>query len=238
MDSQNVTLITALVAGLVSFFSPCVLPLVPVYLGYMTGTAVSNLDQGKRLSTLFHALFFAVGFGLVFVVLGAAAGALGSVIYPIMPYVVKAGGVLLIVFGLHMTGLITIPFLNMEKRLELGSERQRNYWTSFLVGIVFAAGWTPCVGPVLSAILLLAADSQTATAGALLLAIYAVGLGLPFVIVAALIDVALPAMRKLSRYLRVISIVGGALLIVMGFLLLTGLFEQLVWWFNSLGYSG
>ncbi len=234
MDPQNVTLTAALIAGLLSFFSPCVLPLVPIYLGYMSGTAVSSLDEAHRLRTLSHALFFVLGFGLLFVVLGAAAGLLGSIIYPLMPYLVKVGGVILIILGLHMAGLITIPFLNMEKRLELGIQPKKNYWTSFLIGIIFAAGWTPCVGPVLTAILMLAANSQTATAGAGLLAVYALGLGLPFLAVAGLVDVAVPALRRLGRYLRIVSATGGALLIGMGFLLLTGMFEQLVFWLNAL----
>ena len=234
MDGQNVTLSAALVAGLVSFFSPCVLPLVPVYLGYMTGTAVSNVEETRRLKTLAHAVFFVLGFGLVFVMLGAAAGLLGSVLYPIMPYLIKIGGVILIVFGLQMMGLVSIPFLNMEKRLELGRGRGKNYWTSFLIGLVFAAGWTPCVGPVLASILLLAAESQTVGVGALLLAVYVLGLGVPFLVVAGLVDVATPALRRMNRHLRAISIIGGILLIVTGFLLLAGLFDTLVFWANSL----
>ncbi|NLG48608.1 MAG: cytochrome c biogenesis protein CcdA [Chloroflexi bacterium] len=233
MDAQNVTLTAALAAGLLSFFSPCVLPLVPIYLGYMTGTAVSGLNQSQRLRTLTHALFFVLGFGLLFVLLGAAAGLLGRLLYPILPYMTRVGGVILILFGLNMTGLLTIPFLNMEKRLDLGSQPRNNYWASFLIGVIFAAGWTPCVGPVLTAILFLAADSQTATTGAGLLAVYALGLGLPFLGVAGLVDVTVPALRRMGRYLRVVSIAGGVLLIAMGFLMVIGLFEQIAFQFNA-----
>jgi len=236
--NQSVSISAAFVAGLISFFSPCVLPLVPVYLGYITGTAVSRLDSSKRLTTLIHALFFVLGFGVLFVALGATAGLLGSLIYPALPTLVKVGGVILILFGLHLTGLVTIPFLSMEKRLDVRDSGRKNYWSSFLVGVVFAAGWTPCVGPVLSGILMLAADSQTVARGATLLAFYTLGLGLPFLLVAALVDVAVPALRKANKYLRYISIVGGALLIVMGFLLLTGLFTQVSAWFNSLTNAG
>lgn len=235
MPSQELSFVTALVAGLLSFFSPCVLPLVPVYLGYMTGTVVTGQSEVQRLRTLAHALLFTLGFGAIFVLLGAAAGMLGSIIYPIMPYIVKVGGLVLIVFGLHLMGLIAIPFLNMEKRLELQGGRRGSYWSSFIVGIVFAAGWTPCVGPVLSAILLLAADSQTAGVGAILLAIYALGLGIPFLLVAGLVDLATPLLRRLNRHLRVVSILGGVLLVVMGFLLLVGLFEALIFRLNALG---
>jgi cytochrome c-type biogenesis protein len=233
VDAQNINLVTALIAGLLSFFSPCVFPLIPVYLGYMTGTLVTDMDESSRLRVLSHAVFFVLGFSLVFVLLGAAAGLLGGVIQPAMPYLTKIGGLILIIFGLHMMGIISIPFLNMEKRLELGNEQKKNYWSSFLVGLVFALGWTPCIGPVLSAILILAADSQTAGIGALLLGVYALGLGVPFLIVALLLDVLRPALKALNRHLRVVSIAGGVLLLVMGFLLLTGLFQSLVFWFNS-----
>ncbi len=210
------------------------LPLVPVYLGYMAGTAVSSLADTDRLRVFFHALFFVLGFGIIFVFTGAAMGALGGLIYPMMPTLVKVGGVILIVLGLHMAGLVTIPFLGIEKRLELGSRYRKNYWTSFLIGVVFAIGWTPCVGPILAAILLLAADSQTVTAGATLLAIYTLGLGVPFLIVAVLVNIGLPVLRRMSRYLHAFSISGGALLIAMGFLLLTGLWGSLVAWINYL----
>ena len=232
MDS--ITALTALVAGLLSFFSPCVLPLVPIYLGYMTGRTVKSFDRSSRWPTMAHAAFFVLGFGLLFVALGAAAGLLGQLLYSAMPTITRVGGLLLIVFGLHMTGLLSIPLLNMDKRVELRTG-SRSLWTSFVVGVVFAAGWTPCVGPVLSGILLLAADSQTAGRGAALLALYALGLGLPFLGVAALVDAALPALHKLNRYARVASIVGGLLLVVMGLLLMTGLFDQLIFRLNSLG---
>jgi len=234
MDEQGVNAIAAFVAGLLSFFSPCILPLVPVYLGYMTGTLISEMDSPQRLKTLFHALSFVAGFSFVFVLLGLAFGLIGGFIYPAMPYIVKLGGLVLIVFGLHIMGLISIPFLYMEKRLDLGRGRPKNYWTSFLVGVIFAAGWTPCVGPVLSAVLLLAANTQTAPQGALLLAVYALGLGIPFLAVAGLIDFAVPALKKLNRYLRAISIVSGSLLLLLGLLLLTGLYDQVIAWLNSL----
>ena len=238
MDTPNVSLAAAFVAGLISFVSPCVLPLVPIYLGYMTGTAVSSMTAAHRRATLAHAFFFVLGFAAVFTVLGAAASLLGHLIYPAMPYVVKLGGLILILFGLHMTGLVTIPLLNMERRLEVGGSAKKNYWSSFVVGFVFAAGWTPCVGPVLSAILLLAADAQTVGLGALLLAVYAFGLGLPFLIVAALVDVMVPLLRRAGRFLRLASVVGGALLMLMGLLLVTGLFEMLVFRLNSLTLGG
>jgi len=233
VETENVTLAAALIAGLLSFFSPCVFPLVPASLGYLTGVMTQEMGAAKRLPIWLHAAFYVLGFGLVFVLLGATAGLLGGILYPIMPYVVRAGGVLLIIFGLQITGLISIPWLAMDRRLELDRGKPRSYGRSFLVGIVFAAGWTPCVGPVLTAITLLAADSRTAATGALLLAVYALGLGAPFLLVAGMVDVALPLLRKMNHYLRAISVVSGGLLIIMGILLLLGLFEQLVFWLNA-----
>lgn len=233
MGMQDVTVAAALVAGLLSFFSPCVLPLVPVYLGYMTGTVAGELEGSGRLRTLAHAAFFVLGFGSMFTLVGAAAGLLGDVIYPIMPYLVRIGGLILIVFGLHMMGLIRIPLLGMDRRLDLARARRKSYWTSFLVGLSFAAGWTPCVGPVLSAILLLAADTQMAGKGAVLLATYSVGLGLPFLVVAGLVESALSASRRMGRVSRAIPIVSGILLILMGALLAAGLFQRFVFWLNA-----
>jgi cytochrome c-type biogenesis protein len=235
LDTPSVSVVAALIAGVLSFFSPCVLPLVPVYLGYMSGTVVGQPQEHKRAGLLGHALLFVLGFSSFLVLLGGGAGLLGSLLYPIMPYVTKIGGLVLIVFGLHLAGLIAIPFLNMDKRVELGQGGRRGgYWTSLLIGLVFAAGWTPCIGPVLSAILLLAADSRTAFSGATLMAVYALGLGVPFLVVALLVDVALPVLRRLNRHMRLVSIVSGALLILMGFLLLTGTFERVVIWANAL----
>jgi cytochrome c-type biogenesis protein len=233
VEVENVTLAAALAAGLLSFFSPCVVPLVPAYLGYLTGIMANEVRSAQRLPIWLHALFFVLGFGLVFVSLGATAGLLGSILYPIMPYVVRVGGVLVVVFGLQVSGLISIPWLAMDRRLELEVAPQRTYGRSFLIGIVFAAGWTPCVGPVLTTITLLAADSRTAVTGALLLAVYALGLGVPFLAVAGLADVALPLLRRLNHYMRIISIISGILLIIMGILLTLGLFEQLVFWLNA-----
>lgn len=233
MGPERVTLVAALIAGLLSFFSPCVLPLVPAYLGYLTGVLANELGSSKRWPVWLHALFFVLGFGLVFVLLGAAAGLLGGIMYAILPYVIRVGGVLLIIFGLQIMGILSIPWLAMDRRLEWGQAQPRSYGRSFLVGIVFAAGWTPCVGPVLTAITILAADSRTAATGALLLAVYALGLGVPFMAVAGMVDVALPLLRKINRHMRAISIVSGALLILMGILLALGLFEQLIFWLNA-----
>jgi len=236
--AHEVSLLAALGAGLVSFFSPCVLPLVPVYLAYMTGATTARLEEQSRLRAMAHAVSFVLGFGLIFVGLGAGIGALGGLLYPALPYLTKIGGLLLIVLGLHTAGLLRLPWLQMERRVGIEAPRGRGLLTSFLVGLIFAAGWTPCVGPVLTAILLLAADSQTAARGATLLVAYTAGLGVPFVAVAGLLDLAAPTLRGLGRHLRAVSIVGGGLLIAMGVLLVTDLFQALVYWLNALTYGG
>ncbi|NLV73928.1 MAG: cytochrome c biogenesis protein CcdA [Chloroflexi bacterium] len=232
MNTPNVSIFTALIAGLLAFFSPCVLPLVPAYLGYMAGTTVSGLASTSRWRIALHALVFTLGFGLVFTLLGAAAGLLGSALGRYLPAVVRIGGVFLIILGLDLLGLVRIPFLQMERRLEVRPKRS-GYWASFLVGMVFAAGWTPCIGPVLASILVLAANSQTVWQGSLLLAVFSLGLGVPFIAVGALFHVLLPLMRRMGKWVRIFNYVGGGLLIVMGFLLLTGLFSQISFYMDQ-----
>lgn len=210
----------AVLAGLVSFLSPCVLPLAPIYLGYMTGQMARQGDSASRWRAISHALCFVVGFGAVFVALGATAGALGRVAQVIMPTVARLGGLVLILFGLQMTGLLRLPWLNAEKRFVMTARRPRSaYLTSLLMGVVFSAGWTPCVGPVLAGILLLAADAQQAAQGALLLSGYALGLGAPFVALAAFLDALSPWLGRAQRYLRWASVLGGVLLMALGLLL-------------------
>lgn len=234
MDLAQVSLAAAFAAGLLSFFSPCVVPLVPIYLGYMTGAVVAAGESAGRLRPLAHALAFIIGFSLVFALLGAAAGLLGGLLTPLMPWILRLGGLLLLLMGLHLMGWLTLPFLNMEKRLEVNGGQGKGLGASLLVGIVFAAGWTPCIGPVLTAILLLAADSQTAWTGAGLLAVYSLGLGVPFLAVAALLDVIGPWLRRVGRAARVAQIIGGALLALMGLALLAGYWQQLAFRLGAL----
>ena len=232
METSPIGLGVALSAGLISFFTPCVLPMVPVYLLYLTGATDRTTGEG-RWRTVAHAGFFVVGFGLIFVLGGIGAGFLGRVMPRVIGYVVNVGGLFLIVFGLQMAGLISLPFLNTEKRLSLGGRGGSGYWRSFLVGLVFAAGWTPCIGPVLAGIFSLAAVSGTVASGALLLAAYSAGIAVPFLAVAALSEVAVPFVGRLNRYTPIVSRVAGGLMIVMGFLLLTGYYQTLMFWLNA-----
>ena len=233
MEAQNLNLLVAFGAGVLSFVSPCVLPLVPVYLGYLSGATVGE-ESENRAKTVAHAFAFVMGFTLVFVVVGASVGLVGYVLFRYLPLIVKVGGVILVVLGLHLTGLVKIPFLYMEKRLEMRRQGGGTYGTSFLVGMVFAFGWSPCVGPILSGILLLASASQTVARGALLLAAYSLGLGLPFLITAFALTLVSRWLKKLNRYMNVVSIAAGVFLIIMGVLLFTGWFERLNAYFTGL----
>lgn len=243
-DSLNAGL--AFVAGLLSFLSPCVLPLVPAYIGYLSGAAVAGRAP-SRLVTASHAGAFVVGFGSVFVLLGCLAGLAGSLVAtrsePLgllgrllagldhaTPWLARLGGLVLIVLGVHLTGLVRIPLLYREFRLGGSQPRRGGLVTSALVGMIFAAGWTPCVGPYLMAILMLAGSAGTVGRGAALLAAYSVGLGVPFLLAGFALEAVSAHLRRLNRYLNAVSIVGGVLLVAMGLLLVTDRF----YWLNSL----
>jgi len=228
MESQHVTVVLAFSAGVLTFLSPCVLPLVPVYLSYLTGSTIGGEETPKRSTVFLHALFFGLGFSLVFVLLfGLPVGYLGRFLARFTPILVKIGGLLLIVFGLHTTGLIQIPFLLMEKRMEVGMGSSPTFLRSLLVGMTFGAGWTPCVGPLLGAILTLALDAQSVWQAVFFLLAYSMGLGIPFLLVALLLTTATGWLRQLNRHLHIVSAISGALLIIVGLLLLTGTFQSL-----------
>jgi cytochrome c-type biogenesis protein len=227
MDGQELSIgyvITAFSAGLLSFLSPCVLPLVPIYLGYLTGQQVTGATPPSRAKTLSHAAAFVAGFSAIFIALGITATAIGQVLLGALPAIIRVGGVLLIVMGLHLTGVIQIPLLYMEKRMEMQHQGDPTLWSSVLVGVVFGAGWTPCVGPVLSGILGLAAFGGTVWQGAFLLAVYSLGLGIPFMLAALGLGSVSHSIRRLGPYLRYVEIASGVLLMFVGALLF---FDQL-----------
>jgi len=234
---QEVSALIAFFAGFLSFISPCVLPLFPSYLTYITGISFKELSepQGKKLRglTIIHSLLFIAGFSFVFILMGASATYLGQLLATHQSWIMKVGGILIVILGIHFTGLIRIPFLQMEKRFEL-REKPLGLLGSFLVGVVFAAGWTPCIGPILSTILIYASTSQKFSTGILLLTLYSMGLGLPFFISSLAFNSFLFAFEKIKRYMRVITLSSGIFLILIGILMLTDTFRTLNYYFYSL----
>jgi cytochrome c-type biogenesis protein len=218
---QEVSIWVAFGAGLLSFFSPCVLPLVPVYLASVCGTEILESEAKRaRFTILFHSLSFVVGFSIVFVALGAGFGLAGSAIGS-QPLILKIGGGLLIAFGLFLLASLKFPWLNYEKRLSPSLGATTGYLRSLLIGGIFSLAWTPCIGPVLASILTLAWGSATVWRGAYLLAVYSLGLGIPFLVIGFAFDYLRPLLRRLHRYSTWSYVFSGVLLIVVGILTLT-----------------
>lgn len=222
MESTSLSFVFAFVAGLLSFLSPCVLPLVPVYLASLAGPEIFEPKADRRRLPLFlHSLSFVIGFTMVFTIMGAGAGLAGFAIDVHLTLIRNIAGILLIAFGVFMLVAIKVPRLNFEKRLTPTQSRTTSYLRSFLTGSIFCLAWTPCVGPILGGILTLAGSSATAWRGASLLAIYSLGLGIPFLIIGAAFDSINPLLKRIRRYSTAIYIISGALLIVVGILILT-----------------
>lgn len=217
----------AFVAGLVSFLSPCVLPLAPSYVTFVTGMSLDDLStgdrSGARKQAALHATLFILGFTLVFMALGATATALGGTLRRLLPALQQAGGVIIILFGLYLVGLLRPGFLMRERRVQL-ARKPGGRVGSVLVGMAFGAGWTPCVGPVLASILLYAGMQATMSQGMLLLFVYAIGLGIPFFVAAVAFNWFLAGTKALRSRLGVIERVAGGLMIVVGVLLVSGRF--------------
>jgi cytochrome c-type biogenesis protein len=234
---QEVSVLIAFAAGFLSFISPCVLPLVPSYITYITGVSFHDLtDQETRKkvkwTTLIHSCLFILGFSTVFILMGASASYLGQILSKYQTWIMKIGGILIILLGIHFI-LQIFPFLQIEKRFEM-KRKPLGYLGSFLVGIIFAAGWTPCIGPILSTILIYASTSQQMTTGIVLLAFYSLGLGIPFLLASLALNLFLSTFEKMRRYMKVIIFISGFFLIGVGILLLTGTFRVVTDYFNFL----
>ena len=220
---ENISTLAALGAGFVSFLSPCVLPLVPIYLAGLAGPEILEAKTDKRSAHIFlHSLTFVIGFTAVFVILGAGAGLAGFAISTHISIIQRVAGILLIVFGAFLLVSQKLPQLNFLKRLAPSQSKPTGYLRSFVTGAIFTMVLTPCVGPILAGVLTLAVASETASQGAALLGVYSLGLGIPFLIIGAAFDAVLPLLRRLQRYSRVIYIISGILLIVLGILTVTG----------------
>lgn len=234
---NGLVLATALGAGLVSFISPCVLPLVPAYLSFITGLSAEELKEAhgqQRLSAFGQSVSFVLGLAVIFAVLGASATTLGLTLLQNQPILLKAAGVMVVVFGLHMLGLFRIPALSRTVRVaDMSRFTQRGYVGSFLMGLAFGAGWTPCIGPFLGGILTLAAAEATVAQGTLLLLLYALGLGLPFLVAGLAVERALGVMRAIRPHLGTVEKVSGVMLVGMGVLLFTDQFTLLTRWLTE-----
>jgi cytochrome c-type biogenesis protein len=224
--------LVAFVAGLLSFLSPCVLPLVPSYVGFLTGMTLPEVT-GRRRVALTHALLFVGGFSLVFILLGASATALGRALNYYQVWLQRIGGALIILFGLLCLGAFKVGLLTRERRMHL-EHKPIGYLGSALVGMAFAAGWTPCIGPVLGGILSLAATSSDVTRGMQLLAAYSAGLAVPFLIAAVAVESFLQWFQRFRRFLPWVMRISGVMLIVVGVLLVTGEFTRLAGWLQGL----
>ncbi len=224
---EHISLLVAFGAGLLSFLSPCVLPLVPVYLASLYGAEIFEPKAKRfRLPVFLHSLSFVIGFSVVFTLFGVGAGLVGFALSSHLVVIRQIAGSLLIVFGLFLLVALKVPWLNFERRLAPSQGVTIGYLRSFLTGSIFSVAWTPCIGPILGGILALALGSETTWHGAYLLATYSLGLGLPFLAVGAAFDSITPLLRRIHRYSSVIYIVSGVLLIAVGILILT---NKLVW---------
>jgi cytochrome c-type biogenesis protein len=229
-DAVTISLGLAFLAGLVSFLSPCVFPIVPSYVGYVTGLTLDELREGTstsaRRQAAVHSALFVLGFSLVFVALGASATALGGTLRNALPLLQRIGGVVIVVLGLYLLGVLKIPLLMRERRVHL-TARPAGRMGSVAVGVAFGAGWTPCIGPVLATVLLYAGFEETMARGMLLLGAYALGLGIPFFVAAVALNWFLVGARRLRGWMLPLQRVAGVMLVLAGVLLFTGEFARL-----------
>jgi cytochrome c-type biogenesis protein len=235
---DNITTPFAFVAGLISFFSPCIFPLIPVYVANLTGSYITDNKLNVTKTVLMvRSISFIAGFSFIFMVMGASASLIGHLFIKNKDIIEKLGGILIIIFGLQMAGVLNVGFLMRETRFQLNPNKESSIWRSVILGIVFGAGWTPCVGLTLSSILLLAGSSATMNRGIFLLFIYSLGLGIPFLIVSLIITRSLAFIRRINRVLGIISVISGFVLVAMGVLLFTGQLQQISAWLAAFTYS-
>ena len=223
----DITYWTAFGAGLLSFFSPCVLPLVPAYLANLAGSSAIDTDEKHKVwPTVLHSIFFVLGFSLIFIMMGASAGLIGSAITQYAETLRIVAGIVIIIFGVFLIAAYKIPWLNYEKRMHVQGSRNPGYLRSMLIGAAFSVGWTPCIGPILGSILFVASYTQETLKGATLLTAYSLGMGIPFLIIGLAWSYIVPFWKGINRHLVLISILSGVLLIIVGILMLSG---QLTW---------
>lgn len=228
----DVTLVAAFGAGLLSFISPCVLPLIPGYISYVSGMSLEDMrtaDAGARRRLLVATLLFILGFSIVFMAMGASASAIGGWLLTHLRSVQKIAGVIIVILGLHLSGLFRLRFLDRDTRVQT-SRRPATPLGAVIVGMAFGFGWTPCIGPILGGILAIAGSKSTVSEGVLLLGVYSAGLGVPFLLTSLAVDRFFTASARVRRYYRAIELVAGLLLILLGVLMFTGRFTIIIRW--------
>jgi cytochrome c-type biogenesis protein len=225
---RDITLGLVFLAGLASFLSPCVLSLVPAYVCYLGGRAAGGEVSGKnRWITFTHGLAFVLGFSLVFIVFNIIAGALGGLLFDLRGWLAKIGGIVVVIFGLHMIGVFRIPFLEYDVRVHTQTDPRWGLLSSLLMGVFFSAGWSPCIGPILGAIITLTVNSGSIINGIIFGSVYSAGLALPFLIAALSIGWVSTLLKRYARVMRIVEIVMGVLLVIVGVLLFLGSFNIL-----------
>ena len=224
MFTQTVSFPAAFVAGVLSFFSPCVLPLIPAYFTFITGFSIEELTEKYnseiRKKVFLSTFLFVLGFSLVFILMGASASYLGGLMYTYKKLIRIIGGILIIILGIHLTGLIRIPGLDFEKRITL-EKKPLHFLGTLIIGMAFGAGWSPCIGPLLGSILIIAGSQETVWQGVILLGIYSAGLAIPFIIISIFINFLLTFIQKASKVLKYVNVVAGVVLIVVGLILVS-----------------
>lgn len=224
MFTENVSYHIAFLAGLLSFFSPCIIPLIPAYFTLITGFSLENLTEGEnngiRKKIFFPTVAFVLGFSFVFILLGSSATFLGGLISKHTSIIRIIGGIIIIAFGLHLSGIIRITGLDFEKRVQV-KKTPAHFFGTFIIGMAFGAGWTPCIGPLLGSILILAGNQETVSQGTILLSFYALGMATPFIVMSVLITYLVAFIKKASKILKYVNAVSGTLLIIVGCFLLS-----------------
>jgi cytochrome c-type biogenesis protein len=233
---SNISLFLAFSAGLLSFLSPCVLPLVPAYISYITGTTVINIkSKNEKLHIIYKSLGFVLGFSIIFIIMGASVTTIGKLFIKNQSLFRKIGSSLMIIFGLHTIGIFKIRLFYYEKRF-LSLNTLSKKFSSILMGMAFAAGWTPCVGPILSSILIYAGSLETVYKGVLLLGFYSLGLAIPFILTAMAIESFIKYKNKITKYMSLISFISGLILIIMGIMVFTNTLNILSRYLNFINF--
>jgi cytochrome c-type biogenesis protein len=228
MEFSQISIGLSFLAGLASFLSPCVFALVPAYIGYLGGRAAGGeVTESNRFTTFTHGLAFVVGFSIVFITLGVASAALGRILFDLRTILAQVGGIIVIIFGLHMIGVFRIKLLEYDTRVQELPDRKWGYFSSVMMGVFFSAGWAPCVGPVLGAILTLSLNGGSVSNGVTLLSFYSAGLAIPFLLAALSVGWVSATLRKYGKLMHYVEKVMGVILVIIGYMLFSGIFERI-----------